>query len=200
MLHTEDLPGFIFAAFALTGSPGPANMALAAAGAAFGLRRSVKLAAGIVIGVLAVLLVTASGLAGLILAQPTIGPIVKILGAAYMAYLAWAIATAPPLADNAQATRAPSIGAGLFLGIGNPKAYAAMAALVSGFVLAAGQPVLDVTFKALILLMIIAIVNVAWLLLGAALTRVFRDPRMNRVINVIFAVLLVVSVAFALKP
>lgn len=200
MLHTEDLPGFILAAVALTGSPGPANMALAAAGAAFGLRRSVKLAAGIVIGVLAVLLVTASGLAGLILAQPTIGPIVKILGAGYMAYLAWAIATAPPLADNAQPARAPSIGAGLFLGVGNPKAYAAMAALVSGFVLAVGRPGLDVALKALILLVIIAIVNVAWLLLGAALTRVFRDRAMNRVINVIFALLLVASVAYAFLP
>jgi threonine/homoserine/homoserine lactone efflux protein len=200
MLHTADLPGFIFAAFALTGSPGPANMALAAAGAAFGLRRSVKLAAGIIIGVLAVLLLTASGLAGLILAQPTIGPIVKILGALYMAWLAWAIATAPPLAQNAPDARAPSLGAGLFLGVGNPKAYAAMAALVSGFVLALDRPALDVTFKALILLVVIAIVNVAWLLLGAALTRIFRDPKMNRVINVIFAVLLVASVAFALKP
>jgi threonine/homoserine/homoserine lactone efflux protein len=200
MLNIADLPGFIFAAFALTGSPGPATMALAAAGAAFGLRRGVKLSAGIIIGVLTVLVLTSSGLASLILAEPTFGPIVKVLGAVYMAWLAWKIATAPPLADQAPAARAPSLGTGLFLGVGNPKAYAAMAALASGFVLAIDRPVLDVAIKALLLAAVIAIVNVAWLLLGAALTRVFRDPKMNRVINIIFAILLIVSVAFALKP
>ena len=68
MTIPSDLPGFILAAFALAGSPGPANTVLAAAGAAFGLRRSLWLATGIISGVLTVMLLTASGLAGLILA------------------------------------------------------------------------------------------------------------------------------------
>ncbi|MBL4691633.1 MAG: LysE family translocator, partial [Rhodospirillales bacterium] len=38
----------------------------------------------------------------------------------------------------------------------------------------------------------------AWLLAGAALTRIAREPGINRAINVTFAVLLVASVAFAL--
>jgi threonine/homoserine/homoserine lactone efflux protein len=196
MLLSEDLPGFVLAAFALTGSPGPANLGLAAAGAAFGLRRSVRLSAGIIVGVLAVLLVTASGLTGAVLAQPALGPIVRLAAAVYMLYLAWAIATAPPLAAESGDRRPPSFAAGLFLGVGNPKSYAAMAALFSGFVLADG-PAADVAAKALILAAIIALVNVAWLLLGAALTRAFREPRMNRVINVALAVLLLASVAVA---
>ena len=40
--------------------------------------------------------------------------------------------------------------------------------------------------------------HIAWLSVGAALTRLFRDPRTNRAINVTFAVLLVASVAVAL--
>jgi threonine/homoserine/homoserine lactone efflux protein len=40
-------------------------------------------------------------------------------------------------------------------------------------------------------------VGVAWLLLGAALTRRFRDPATSRKMNIAFAVLLVASVAFA---
>jgi threonine/homoserine/homoserine lactone efflux protein len=192
---TDDLPGFVLAAFALTGSPGPANMGLAAAGAAFGVRRSLALSAGIISGVLAVLLVTATGLTGLVLAQPVLGPAVRVLAAAYMVYLAWAIATAPPLADNVESRR-PSFVGGLFLGVGNPKSYAAMAALFSGFVLAE-RPELDVAAKALILAVIIAIVNVVWLLLGSALTRFFREPRANRAINILLAVLLLASVAVA---
>jgi len=37
-----------------------------------------------------------------------------------------------------------------------------------------------------------------WLLSGALLTRFFRDPRTNRIINVAFAVLLLASVALAI--
>jgi threonine/homoserine/homoserine lactone efflux protein len=197
---TEDLPGFVIAGFALTGSPGPAVLSLAAAGAAFGIRRSLPLVAGIISGVLAVLLVTATGLTGLVLAQPTLGPAVRLLAVGYMVYLAWAIATAPPLADDAKSGRRPSFFAGIFLGVGNPKAYAAMAALFSGFVLAADRPQLDVALKALVLTAIMATVNLAWLLLGSALTRFFREPRMNRAINILFAVLLLASVAVAFWP
>ena len=42
----KDLPGFLLAGIALTGSPGPATLGLAAAGAAFGVRRSLGLFGG----------------------------------------------------------------------------------------------------------------------------------------------------------
>jgi threonine/homoserine/homoserine lactone efflux protein len=193
---SEGLPGFIFAGLALTGSPGPANFGLAAAGAAFGLRRSLVLSAGIIVGVLAVMLLTATGVTGVILAQPALGPAIRILAVAYMLWLAWAIATAPPLTAGREAGRPPSFGAGLFLGVGNPKSYAAMSALYSGFALAEHAE-LDIALKLTVLLIMLCGVAVAWLLLGAVLTRWFRDPATSRAINIAFAVLLVVSVAFA---
>lgn len=52
--------------------------------------------------------------------------------------------------------------------------------------------------KIVVVTMIIIVVNAAWLAGGAALTRWFRDPRTNRLINVTFAVLLLASVAAAL--
>jgi threonine/homoserine/homoserine lactone efflux protein len=48
-----------------------------------------------------------------------------------------------------------------------------------------------------VLTLVIVAVNVGWLLAGAGLTRFFREPRSNRLINVAFAVLLVASVALA---
>jgi threonine/homoserine/homoserine lactone efflux protein len=74
-----------------------------------------------------------------------------------------------------------------------------MAALFSGFPLIRGRLELDAAAKAILLVAIIAAVNVAWLFAGAVLTRFFREPRSNRAINVAFAVLLVASVAFALR-
>jgi len=52
--------------------------------------------------------------------------------------------------------------------------------------------------KIAVLLAIIVAVNAAWLFAGAALTRFFRDPRTNRIVNVTFAVLLLASVALVL--
>ncbi len=58
--------------------------------------------------------------------------------------------------------------------------------------------VLDVAVKLIVLAAIIATVNLAWLTAGAGLTRFFRDPGTNRIVNVIFAILLIASVAVAL--
>ena len=73
-----------------------------------------------------------------------------------------------------------------------------MAALFSGFVLMRERIMLDVAVKLIVLAAIIGTVNLAWLTAGAGLTRFFREPRTNRIVNVIFAILLIASVAVAL--
>jgi threonine/homoserine/homoserine lactone efflux protein len=193
----ENLPSFVLAGVALTGSPGPATLGLATASAAYGLRRSLPLLAGAIVGVFAVMAATAAGLTGLVLAQPGVAPVVSVLAAAYMLYLAYRIATAPPVADAASRD-APGFGSGLFLGLGNPKAYAAMAALYSGFTLLPNDPITDAMTKTGMLLAMILAVDVVWLLVGSALTRASRRPAVHRAINVAFAVLLVASVGLAL--
>jgi threonine/homoserine/homoserine lactone efflux protein len=189
---------FLVAALALTGSPGPATLGLAAAGAAFGLRRSWWLIAGIVTGVLAVLALTASGLIGLVLAQPGLRLGVTVAAGLYMLYLAFRIATAPPLGAQTGAVAAPGFGQGIFLGLGNPKAYAAMAALCSSFILVPDAPWSDALAKMLLVAATVIPVNIGWSLLGATLTRWLRDPRLGRAINIFFALALIASVALTL--
>jgi threonine/homoserine/homoserine lactone efflux protein len=194
----EELPGFVLAGFALAGSPGPNTLSLAATGAAFGARRGLAYLAGLTVGMLAVMALTASGVIGVVLAVPGATIVVTVLATAYFLYLAWAIATAPPLADDAGERRRPSFAAGILLSLVNPKAYAAMAALYSGFVLLDGRIALDTALKTVLITAILVAVNLAWLFAGAGLTRLFRDPRTNRAINVAFAVVLLLSVAAAL--
>ena len=194
----ESLLGFMLAGLALAGSPGPATLSLAATGAAFGARRGLGYMAGIVIGMVAVMGIAAAGVMGLLLALPGVTPVVVAATATYFAYLAFRIATAPPLAEGTGTGRRPSFAAGLFLSLVNPKGYAAMAALFSGFVLVRERLELDAVLKMIILLAIMTVVDVAWLVVGAALTRLFREPGTNRAINVTFAILLVASVAVAL--
>ncbi|HXQ41607.1 MAG TPA: LysE family translocator [Candidatus Udaeobacter sp.] len=194
----EGLLEFVLAGLALAGSPGPATLSLAATGGAFGPRRGLGYMCGIDVGMVAVMGIVATGVVGVFLALPGAAPIVTASAAAYFAYLAWRIATAPPLVEQIGRRRQPSFAGGVFLSLVNPKGYAAMAALFSGFRLVRGRLELDAAAKTLLLLAIITGVNIAWLFAGAALTQFFRDPRSNRVINVTFAVLLVASVAFAL--
>ncbi|TMI99182.1 MAG: hypothetical protein E6G97_23800 [Alphaproteobacteria bacterium] len=194
----DALASFIVAALALAGSPGPATLSLAATGAAFGARSGLGYMTGIDIGMAGVIAITASGVVGILLALPGATPLVTALAGAYFLYLAYRIATAPPLSESSAEQSPPSFAAGVALSLINPKGYAAMAALFSGFVLVRERLALDVAAKFAVLAVIITAVNLAWLAGGAALTRFFRDPTTNRIINVTFAVLLIASVAVAL--
>jgi threonine/homoserine/homoserine lactone efflux protein len=193
----EDLAGFILASFALVGSPGPATLSLAAVGAAFGARRGLGYLIGIEAGMILIMVITATGVMGIVFAIPRAAPIITGLGAAYILFLAYRIATAPMMTDGSRPRRHPSFLAGLFLSLVNPKAYAVMAALFSGFVLVQDRFLEDALTKGIVLLVILTVVDVAWLFLGAVLVRRVQNPGINRIVNVTFAVLLVLSVAFA---
>jgi threonine/homoserine/homoserine lactone efflux protein len=195
----QGLFAFILAGLALAGSPGPNTLSLAAAGAAFGIQRSLSYMVGLVVGMIAVMAIVASGLAGLLLAIPGAAPVVIALSAAYFIYLAWRIATAPPLTAQTDDQRQPRFTGGLFLSLVNPKGYAAMAAMFSSFTLLPDRIAVDVAEKIAVLTAIIVGVNVAWLYAGMGLTRFFRDSRSNRIVNIVFAVLLLASLALAIR-
>jgi len=190
----DGFPAFLLASLAMVGSPGPATLSLAAAGAAFGARRVFGYFVGILAGMVAVMAIVASGVMGLLAAVPGATSVVTAAAALYFVWLAWRIATAPPLTEAEGDRRPPTFTAGLGLSLVNPKGYAAMAALFSGFTLLRRQLALDAAAKIVLLALLIAAVNIAWLLLGAAMTRFFRNPRTNRIVNVVFAVLLLASV------
>jgi threonine/homoserine/homoserine lactone efflux protein len=186
------------AAFPLMGSPGPATMSLAAIGAAYGARAGWPYLLGIWAGTIGVVVLIATGVTGLLLAVPALGTVIVFAAAAYILYLAWRIATAPPLAADAGATRAPSLAGGFALAIANPKAYAAIGAVYTGSSVVPGDLAADTAIKIAALALVVVIVNSAWLVFGSLISGLLRDPAASRVANVIFAVLLVASVALAL--
>ena len=191
----DALLAFILAGFVLAGSPGPNTMSLAAAGAAFGAQRSLAFMLGLALGMLIVMIVVASGVVAMLLAVPGIAPIATGAAILYFVYLAWKIATAPPLSNGNAERPAPSLAAGLMLSLVNPKGYAAMLALFSGRRLLPDQLFADAALKIALLMAIIVAVNLAWLQVGAGLARAVRNPRAGRAINLVFAALLLASAA-----
>ena len=198
MFVLESLGPFILAALALTGSPGPNTLSLAAVGAAYGRPRGWRYMIGIDMGMAAVILIVGSGISSLVFAVPGVAPAVSVIAGVYFLYLTYRIATAPPLEESVEQTGQPKWFAGVFQSLINPKAYAVMAAMFSGFILVAGNPFADSVLKAAVLLSTIVVVNICWLYAGSVLTRFLRHDRLSRVINVTFAGLLILSVLVAL--
>ncbi len=194
---TEGFVLLLLAAFPLMGSPGPATVSLAATASVFGVRRSLWYLAGIILGTSAVLLMIATGITGILFAVPGALPALTLAALFYILYLAYKIATAPILSRDATDATAPSMMGGLLLAIANPKAFAAIGAVYAGVVIVPDQPGLDALVKVVALFGVIVIVNSSWLVLGAFLARLLRHPRTGRAINLMFALLLVLSVALA---
>jgi threonine/homoserine/homoserine lactone efflux protein len=186
------------AALPLMGSPGPATLSTAAVGASFGARRGLPYLLGIVAGTAVVLGLIATGVTAAVLALPALKAAITLLAAGYILYLAWRIATAPPLLQDAGAAKAPAFPGGFLLAVANPKAFAAIGAVYAGHSVVPGDLALDASVKIAALVPVIVLVNAVWLVSGTLLARALHDPRKSRIANVIFAVLLVASVALAL--
>jgi len=186
----------LMTALPLMGSPGPATLSLAAVGAAFGACNGLRYLAGIIMGTACVLLLAASGITGAFFAIPAARIVVFALGAAYVVYLAYRIATAPPVSIN-NADEKPSMAGGFLLAIANPKAYAAIGAAYASHVIVVDDRLADAVVKVVVLGCVIVSVNFVWLYFGSILSRFLSDPLPARFTNFIFAALLIASVTIA---
>jgi threonine/homoserine/homoserine lactone efflux protein len=182
---------------AIMGSPGPATISLTAAGSAYGVRRSLGYLTGIVAGTTVVLLAVAAGVTAALLAVPAVRPALVAAAAAYVLWLAYRIATASPLHAAAGRVVAPTVVGGALLGVANPKAWVAIAAVFASGRLAAGA-VADGAAKVGLLSAMIVVINAAWLALGASLAPLLRDPRRGRAVNVGLAAALLAATALAI--
>jgi threonine/homoserine/homoserine lactone efflux protein len=191
------LAPLVLASVAIMGSPGPATISLVAVVAAYGVRRSLPYVFGLIVGSAFVLVAVASGvMTATLLAVPEVRSLVIAVSAAYILWLAYHIATAPPLSAERAAAAAPSLAGGTVLGIANPKGWVAMAAVFASARLADSAAADAAAKTAVLAAMIVAIMS-AWLLAGASLAPMLREPRRARIINAALAAALVAATALA---
>lgn len=181
---------------AIMGSPGPATVSLVAAGSVCGVRRSLRYLIGIIAGTTIVLVAVATGVTAALLEVPAIGPILVWVSGAYLLWLAYHIATAPPLTEPAAASSAFSLASGALLGVANPKAWVAIAAVFASAHLA-DVGTTDAAAKVAALTPMVIVICTTWLVAGTSIAPLLREPRRARVVNVALAVALVVATALA---
>ncbi len=177
-------------AAALMASPGPATLSVAATAAAYGLRGSLPYVLGINLGTIAVLLAVALGASALLQALPQLSAPVTIAASLYILYLAFRIATAPPLSGKVEKA-APGWLPGFVLAIANPKAYLAIGAVYAKSVLVPSNASADAILKCTILSLAVLAIHALWALAGSVLTATLRDPRASRLVNLAMAAALV---------
>ena len=190
----ENFLTLMAAVLALMGSPGPVTLTSAAAGAAFERRTAIAFVLAMTSGTWTVIALVALGVGGLITAVPGAAPVIGVVAGAYILYLAWKIANAPPLGSLQTGASAPTAIEGYLLGISNIKAYGAMGALFSGFPLTGAEPLTENLTKGVLLAASALTINLTWMVAGARLARMMQSPRAARVLNVTMAVLLVLAV------
>ncbi|ANC03738.1 MULTISPECIES: LysE family translocator [Pseudomonas] len=194
MLGSYDLlTAFILFAFVSSITPGPNNTMLLASGVNFGVRRSIPHAMGISIGFMLMVLGVGFGLGELFKAWPPLYSILRYVGAAYLLYLAWKIATSGPISGDAAGTRKPLSfwGAAAFQWV-NPKAWVMAVGAITTYTPAQGYVLNVIVIAALFALVNLPSVGI-WVMFGSALRNLLQNPRWLMLFNVLMALLLVIS-------
>lgn len=194
MSVTEFLPLALFV-LVFTITPGSATTLATASGAHFGYRRSLPLMTGIAVGLASMAASAAAGLGTLILALPSLQPVMKLVGAVYLLCLAWKIARSDPPHLNAGPARPTSFLGAVWLLWHNPKGWAMTSGAAASFAALAGNPLrlgaLLGTFFGIGALLSLSL----WCIAGLLLARLLGTDTQWRILNIVLGVLSALSVA-----
>ena len=182
-------------AVSMSATPGPNNTMLTASGAAWGFRRTLPHMAGVTVGFPVMLLAVSLGAGEVLRSHAWLHDGLRWVGAAYLVWLAWHIASARPSSNPGKASGRP-LGFGraaLFQWV-NPKAWVIAAGGVVTYTTATGPAlVAQAATLALIFLLVSVPSTAVWTLAGVGASRLLRTPAALRWFNLALAGLLVAS-------
>lgn len=191
----ELLLSLISFALVATISPGGATTLATASGAQFGFLRSIPLISGIALGLGTLVGAVAAGLGAVIQSWPQLNLWLRIAGSVYLLWLAWMIGrqTAPGSRSGTQATPLGLI-SGVMLLWTNPKAWTMAAATASAYSGLSQSPALLAFITGAVFVCTASVSLAFWCSGGVWLARSLKTNTQWRVVNILLAGLLAVSV------
>src|SRR5690606_13149557 len=177
-------------AFVPSITPGPNNFMLLSSGVNFGFVRSIPHMLGIGIGFVVLLLAVGFGLGAVLTTFPVLHTALKIVGGAYLLYLAWKIAMSRSVESGGDGTAQPMtfLQAAAFQWV-NPKAWV-MAVTAMAVFSNPANPFLSVV----LISAVFGIINLpcvsSWAGFGMALRGFLSDPARLKWFNIAMGVLL----------
>ena len=178
--------------FATSITPGPNNLMLLASGANFGMRRTLPHAFGIGFGFVVMTIIVGLAMGAVEQALPGFSRILRLVSLAYMAWLAWRLASSGSLQPiDGEAKPMGFVAASLFQWI-NPKAWA-MALTAMAIYTSPESHTMSVFIVALIFEAVGLPCMFVWAGFGVALRGFLSVPARLRAFNILMALLLIGS-------
>jgi threonine/homoserine/homoserine lactone efflux protein len=189
----ELLIAFIVFAIVMFITPGPNNIMVLSSGLTYGFRRSVPHILGITIGFAFMIAAVGIGFGTVFIAYPVLQTVLKYAGAAYLVYLAIAIAmSGPPKAGEAHIRKPMTfLGAAMFQWV-NVKGWVMVIGTITAYAAIARFP-WNIAIQAGLALGLGVISTSIWTLFGSALRPVLSSERAVRAFNIVMALLLLAS-------
>ena len=186
------LLAFVVFAAVMFFTPGPNNIMVLSSGLTYGFRRTMPHIIGITFGFAFMVGAVGFGFGTIFIAYPMLQTILKYAGAAYLVYLAAAIAMSGPPKPG-EAGRGPMTfwGAAMFQWV-NVKGWVMVIGTITAYAAIAAFPWNIAIQTALSLAMGIVSTSI-WTLFGSALRPVLTSPTAVRAFNIVMAILLLAS-------
>jgi threonine/homoserine/homoserine lactone efflux protein len=184
---------FVVFATVMFFTPGPNNIMLLSSGLTYGFRRTLPHVAGITIGFAFMIGAVGLGLGTIFITYPVLQTILKYAGAAYLLYLAAAIAMSGPVKPDQDNRRTPMTfwGAAMFQWI-NVKGWVMVIGTITAYAGIASFP-WNITIQVMLCLLLGVVACSVWALFGSALRPILTSPKAVRAFNIVMAVLLLAS-------
>lgn len=194
---TDALLSLIITAVLLLASPGPVPIALAAAGATVGFQKGLPFLCGMLTGLALVILLTFLGLAALFKQFPVASHVFMVLSSVFLFYIAFKIATSQTLISNKN-QKIITYHTGFIINILNPKAYAAMVALLTQFSQSNESASQHLLLAGVAIFVVAVVADMIWLAIGYAIQPLFNNRRYQYWLRYFFAITLAIVVAYNL--
>jgi threonine/homoserine/homoserine lactone efflux protein len=187
------LIAFVIFATVMFFTPGPNNIMLLSSGLTYGFRRTLPHVAGITIGFAFMIGTVGLGMGTIFITYPVLQTILKYAGAAYLIYLAAAIAMSGPVTPDQDNRRGPMTfwGAAMFQWI-NVKGWVMVIGTITAYAGIASFP-WNITIQVVFSLLLGVLACSAWALFGSSLRPILTSPRAVRAFNIVMALLLLAS-------
>ena len=179
---------FLMFALVMFFTPGPNNIMLLSSGLTYGFRRTIPHIAGITVGFAFMVAAVGLGLGTIFIAYPVLQTILKYAGAAYVIYLAAAIALSEPVTSGQDNRRGPMTfwGAVMFQWV-NVKGWVMVIGTITAYAGIASFP-WNIAIQVGLSLMLGAVSISTWTLAGSSLRSFMTSPRAVRAFNIVMAV------------
>jgi threonine/homoserine/homoserine lactone efflux protein len=186
------LAAFVVFAAVMFFTPGPNNIMVMSSGLTYGFRRTVPHIAGVVIGFAFMVGAVGLGFGTIFIAFPVLQTILKYAGAAYLVYLAVAIAMSGPPKPGETGRKPLTFWQGAMFQWVNVKGWVAIIGTITAYAAIAKFPLNILLQVAIFLVMGTASITV-WTLFGSALRPFLTSSAAVRVFNLVMAALLLAS-------